>query len=180
MDFDSVDPISQEEEPKRLFGAHRLRRGIYLLPSALTVANLLCGYYAVLATFDGRTADFDNAAIAIGFAYVFDSLDGRVARAMRTESSFGREFDSLADVISFGMAPAFLAYAWGVRALAAGAAQVECEIDGQRWTQNPFPYQGKCLKWLREGRESLSAADRRFVDGILAGTGCEVLFGPAV
>jgi len=65
-------------------------------------------------------------------------------------------------------------------ALAAGAAQVECEIDGQRWTQNPFPYQGKCLKWLREEHESLSAADRRFVDGILAGSGCEALFGPAV
>jgi glutathione S-transferase len=63
------------------------------------------------------------------------------------------------------------------RALAASAAQVECEIDGQRWTQNPFPYQGKCLKRLREGRESLSAADRRFVDGVLEGTGCEVLFG---
>ena len=63
------------------------------------------------------------------------------------------------------------------QALAAGAAQVECEIDGRRWTQRPFPYQGKCLKWLREGHAALSASDRRFVDGTLAGTGCEALFG---
>lgn len=133
MDFDTLNSIDPEEEPKGLFGAHRLRRGIYLLPSALTVANLLCGYYAVLATFDGRTADFDNAAIAIGFAYVFDSLDGRVARAMRTESSFGKEFDSLADVISFGMAPAFLAYAWGVRALAAGGASEALHLTQLAW-----------------------------------------------
>ncbi len=62
------------------------------------------------------------------------------------------------------------------QALAANAAQVECEIDGRRWTQRPFPYQGKCLKWLREAHAALSAADRRFVYGTLAGTGCEVLF----
>jgi CDP-diacylglycerol--serine O-phosphatidyltransferase len=82
----------------------------------------LCGYYAILATLDGRPADFDNAARAIGFAFLFDSFDGRVARAMGTNSEFGREFDSLADVVSFGIAPAFLAYAWGVRVLAATAA----------------------------------------------------------
>ena len=82
-----------------------------------TVANLLCGYYAILATLEGQPADFDNAARAIGIAIVFDSLDGRVARAMGTNSEFGKQFDSLADIVSFGMAPAFLAYAWGVHTL---------------------------------------------------------------
>ena len=62
------------------------------------------------------------------------------------------------------------------QALAANAAQVECEIDGRRWMQRPFPYQGKCLKWLREGHAALNASDRRFVDDTLAGTGCEALF----
>jgi CDP-diacylglycerol--serine O-phosphatidyltransferase len=109
----------QEEVLPRALRNPRLRRGVYILPSAFTVANLLCGYYAIIAVLDGRNIDFDNAALAIGFAYVFDSMDGRVARMMGTESAFGREFDSLADIVSFGLAPAFLAYAWGIRALAA-------------------------------------------------------------
>ncbi len=61
-------------------------------------------------------------------------------------------------------------------ALETGAVQVECEIDGQKWVQQPFPYQGKCLRWLREQHAALAAPDRAFVDGVLAGTGCEVLF----
>ena len=96
---------------------HRLRRGIYLVPGMLTAANMLCGYYAVVASLQGTAADFDNAARAIGIAVLFDSLDGFVARATRTSSEFGKQFDSLADVISFGIAPAILAYAWGVRSL---------------------------------------------------------------
>jgi CDP-diacylglycerol---serine O-phosphatidyltransferase len=116
MEFDQLDPIGPEEEPRGPFRNHRLRRGVYILPSIFTVANLLCGYYAVLATLEGQPAAFDNAARAIGFAIIFDALDGRVARAMHTNSEFGKEFDSLADIVSFGIAPAFLAYAWGVRA----------------------------------------------------------------
>ncbi len=119
MDFNFIDPIGHDDEPRLPFRNHRLRRGVYILPSLLTVANLLCGYYAVLATLDGQPADLDNAARAIGFAIIFDSLDGRVARAMGTNSEFGKQFDSLADVISFGIAPAFLAYAWGVHTSAA-------------------------------------------------------------
>ncbi len=95
---------------------HRRRRGVYLLPSFFTVANMLCGFYAVLATFEGGQTDFDKAAKAIGIAILFDSLDGFVARVTGTNTEFGKQFDSLADVISFGVAPAFLAYAWGVRA----------------------------------------------------------------
>lgn len=94
---------------------HRLRRGVGLLPSLFTVANMSCGYYAVLSTLHGTAAGFDAASRAIGFAVLFDALDGRVARATGTNSEFGKQFDSLADVISFGIAPAFLAFAWGVR-----------------------------------------------------------------
>jgi CDP-diacylglycerol---serine O-phosphatidyltransferase len=101
---------------------HRFRRGIYLLPSAMTAANLLCGYYAVMATLKGSALDMDNAAKAIGFAFLFDSLDGLVARATGTSSDFGKEFDSLADVVSFGIAPAFLAFAWGVRGITLSGA----------------------------------------------------------
>jgi len=96
---------------------HRLRRGVYLLPGTLTVGNLLCGYYAVLATLRGGAQDLDNAARAIGFAVLFDALDGWVARATHTNTEFGKQFDSLADVISFGIAPAFLAFTWGFRGM---------------------------------------------------------------
>ena len=96
----------------------RLRRGIYLLPSSLTVANMLCGFYAVMATLKGGGTDLDNAAKAIGLAIVFDSFDGFVARATGTNSEFGKQFDSLADMVSFGIAPAALAFTWGVRGIA--------------------------------------------------------------
>src|SRR5207302_1663049 len=95
----------------------RLRRGIFLLPSLFTVANLLCGYYAVVASLLGGRDDFDRAAKAIGFAILFDSLDGRIARMTGTNTEFGVQLDSLADVVSFGIAPAVMAYAWGVRSL---------------------------------------------------------------
>lgn len=114
IELEHFEPEPDEPERPR---NHRLRRGIYLLPSTCTVANLLCGYYAILATLKGGVTDMDNAARAIGFAILFDALDGRIARLTGTNSEFGREFDSLADVVSFGIAPAFMAFAWGVRAM---------------------------------------------------------------
>jgi CDP-diacylglycerol--serine O-phosphatidyltransferase len=114
-----MNEIEQQEIPfkERRLRSTKLRRGIFLLPSMFTVANLLCGYYAVVASYMGGTEQFDHAAKAIGFAILFDSLDGRVARMTGTTSEFGVQFDSLADVVSFGVAPALMAYAWGVRSL---------------------------------------------------------------
>ncbi|MGB9402480.1 MAG: phosphatidylcholine/phosphatidylserine synthase [Candidatus Acidiferrales bacterium] len=113
------------------------RRGAYLLPGVFTVANMLCGYYAILATFEamlqGRSADMDYAARAIGLAILFDALDGRIARALGANSDFGREFDSLADVVSFGIAPAFLGYAWGVRNLPLSEAGQAVHIYQLGW-----------------------------------------------
>ena len=111
--------FEQQEIPfkERRLRSPKLRRGIFLLPSLFTVANLLCGYYAAVATLVGGQEQFDHAAKAIGFAILFDSLDGRVARMTGTSSNFGMQFDSLADVVSFGVAPALLAFAWGVRSL---------------------------------------------------------------
>lgn len=98
----------------------KLRRGIFLLPSMFTVGNLLCGYYASVAALvstDPSGDAFDRAAKAIGLAMVFDALDGRVARLTGTNTEFGVQFDSLADVVTFGIAPSLLAYSWGVRNL---------------------------------------------------------------
>jgi len=92
----------------------KVRRGMYLLPSLITVGNLFCGYACVMYAMRG---DLVTAAPFIGFAVVLDLLDGRIARMTGTTSAFGVEFDSLADVISFGLAPAVLAYAWGLSEL---------------------------------------------------------------
>src|SRR5437773_12480891 len=113
----TYNPLRRESDaPAR----RRLRKGMYLLPSVLTAANIAAGYYAILQTLQGSVAEawhFDHAAKAIGFAVLFDGLDGRIARMTNTSSDFGRELDSLADVITFGVAPAMLAWMWGFRQL---------------------------------------------------------------
>lgn len=96
-----------EEKPRR-------RRGIYLLPNLLTTAALFSGFYAIVAATNDR---FEAASIAIFIAMILDGLDGRVARLTNTQSAFGAEYDSLADVISFGLAPALLMYEWSLMAL---------------------------------------------------------------
>ncbi|GAA3761361.1 CDP-diacylglycerol--serine O-phosphatidyltransferase [Terriglobus aquaticus] len=99
----------------------RPRRGMYVLPSLFTAGNIAAGFYAivqsVLATTSHDQTYFDRAALAILFAIPFDALDGRIARMTNTASDFGRELDSLADVITFGVAPSVLAYTWGTRML---------------------------------------------------------------
>ncbi|MFT6269747.1 MAG: CDP-diacylglycerol--serine O-phosphatidyltransferase [Alphaproteobacteria bacterium] len=89
-------------------------RGIYLLPNLLTTAGLFSGFYAVVMSMNGQ---FENAAIAIFVAMIFDGLDGRVARITNTQSDFGAEYDSMADMVSFGVAPALVAYNFGLSEL---------------------------------------------------------------
>ena len=85
------------------------RKGIHILPSLFTTGNVFCGFYAFVAVL---SEDFYHAAWAIVVGMIFDGLDGRIARLTKTTSAFGMQYDSLADIITFGMAPAFLAYAW--------------------------------------------------------------------
>lgn len=90
------------------------RRGIYLLPNLFTTAALFCGFYAIVASINGL---FETASIAIFVAMLLDGIDGRVARLTNTESDFGAEFDSLADMVSFGLAPALVMYLWTLSSL---------------------------------------------------------------
>lgn len=99
-------PIKTPEEKRR--------RGIYLLPNAFTTANLFAGFYAVVQAMNGR---FEAAAIAIFLAMVFDGMDGRVARLTNTQSAFGEQYDSMADLTSFGIAPALVIYVFALQGL---------------------------------------------------------------
>jgi CDP-diacylglycerol--serine O-phosphatidyltransferase len=114
-------------ENARAGGRRHPSRGMYVLPSLVTAANIAAGFYSITQSVQGaltlgavKNAGFDHAALAIGFAVLFDGVDGRVARMTRTTSDFGKELDSLADVITFGVAPALLAYVWGFRMLPEG------------------------------------------------------------
>jgi CDP-diacylglycerol---serine O-phosphatidyltransferase len=110
MDF----PIPRRRQDERR--PRRMSKGMYILPSLFTTGNMAAGFYAILEVVHASAANFvhlDNAAKAIGFAVLFDGLDGRVARMTGTTSDFGKEFDSLTDVITFGVAPAMLAWTWG-------------------------------------------------------------------
>src|ERR1700686_586410 len=111
-----IDPRSPDRRP---------RRAAYALPTFFTAGNVFLGFYALMESFQGSMAmisdaaaaphHFQNAALAIGWSVFLDGLDGRIARLTNTVSEFGKEMDSLADSMSFGIAPAVLAYAWGVQ-----------------------------------------------------------------
>src|SRR3954468_18638918 len=94
MDYQDPDPVAVPR-----------RRAIYLLPNLLTTAALFSGFYAIIAAIDGN---FERAGIAVFVAMLFDGLDGRVARLTHTESAFGKEYDSLSDMVAFGVAPALV------------------------------------------------------------------------
>jgi len=107
-DFDGIRP------------RRRPSRGMYVLPSLFTAGNIGAGYYAITQSIQGSAVDhsgFDHAALAIGLAALLDGVDGYIARLTHTTSDFGKELDSLADVITFGVAPSLLAYLWGFKTL---------------------------------------------------------------
>jgi CDP-diacylglycerol--serine O-phosphatidyltransferase len=91
--------------------SEQLRKGVYLIPSLFTTGNLICGFFSIISTFNGH---YLQAAVFVIFAHVWDILDGYVARLTKTTSPFGVEFDSLADLVSFGVAPAILVYYWAL------------------------------------------------------------------
>jgi CDP-diacylglycerol--serine O-phosphatidyltransferase len=104
-------PFDEHEEEVSVDGRTVRRQGIYLLPNLFTTGALFAGFYAIIAAMRG---DFESAPIAILFALVFDGLDGRVARLTNTSSKFGAEYDSLSDMVSFGVAPALVVFSWAL------------------------------------------------------------------
>src|SRR5436305_14866763 len=97
--------------PRKLIrNQERIHCSLSIIPSLFTVGNIFCGYYSIISTLRGQ---WDYAAILIGIGYILDGLDGRIARLTKTTSDFGLQLDSIADVITFGVAPAILAFSWG-------------------------------------------------------------------
>src|SRR3954469_19223663 len=103
-----------DESPEEGIVVRKRRKGIYILPNLFTLAALFGGFYAIVMAMNGR---FDQAAVGVFCAMVLDSLDGRVARMTNTQSAFGEQMDSLSDMVSFGAAPALIAYEWGLKGL---------------------------------------------------------------
>ncbi|HEU4617698.1 MAG TPA: CDP-diacylglycerol--serine O-phosphatidyltransferase [Gammaproteobacteria bacterium] len=133
-------------------------RGIYLLPNLLTTAGLFAGFYSIIAAIDGH---FHAAAWSIFIAMFVDGLDGRVARMTSTSSDFGKEFDSLADMVSFGLAPAIVTYQWGVARLSEYGA-----VWGRIGWLAAFLYAAAAAFRLARFNTNVAIVDKRFFQGL--------------
>lgn len=135
-------------------------RGIYLLPNLLTTAGLFSGFFAIVSSMNGH---FINAAVAIFVAMIFDGLDGRVARIMNTQSEFGAEYDSLADMVSFGIAPGIVAYNWALT-----------DVGKFGWLA-AFVYVACAALRLARFNTQVGVADKRYFQGLASPAAASVI-----
>jgi len=154
-----------EQKPKVAFR----RRGIYLLPNIFTTAAMFAGFYAVVASMNG---DFEKAAIAIFIAMILDGVDGRVARMTNTQSEFGAEYDSLSDMVSFGVAPALVMYQWSLSSM----------VDlGWQWGKlgwlAAFIYTACAAMRLARFNTQVGLADKRYFQGLPSPAAAAVVAG---
>lgn len=154
--------MSQPEPPKR-------RRGIFLLPSLFTTGALFAGFYAIIEALKG---DFSTAAIAILVAIVLDGLDGRVARLTNTQSTFGAEYDSLSDMVSFGIAPALIVYEWSLSNVGEFVAQW-----GRLGWLAAFLYAACTGLRLARFNTQIGKTDKRFFQGLPSPSAAAVMVG---
>jgi len=144
-------PIDEHEEIVSEDGKKVRRRGIYLLPNLLTLGALFSGFYAVIA---GMSGNFDEAGWAILIAAVLDGLDGRIARLTNTQSAFGAQFDSLSDMVSFGMAPSLIMFSWAF-----------APLGNVSWAAS-FIYMSCAALRLARFNVQLGTVDKRFFVGL--------------
>ncbi len=145
------------------------RRGIYLLPNIFTTAAMFAGFYAIVASMNGQ---FEKAAIAIFIAMILDGVDGRVARMTNTQSDFGAQFDSLSDMVSFGIAPALVMYQWSL------ASMVDM---GWQWGRigwlAAFVYTACAAMRLARFNTKVGTADKRYFQGLPSPSAAAVIAG---
>jgi len=147
----SLFPIDEHEEVVSEGGQKVRRRGIYLLPNLLTLGALFAGFFAIIA---GMAGNFNEAGWAIMIAAVMDGLDGRVARLTNTQSAFGAQFDSLSDMVSFGVAPALIVFSWALSSL------------GQAGWAASFIYMSCAALRLARFNVQQGTVDKRFFVGL--------------
>jgi CDP-diacylglycerol--serine O-phosphatidyltransferase len=145
------------------------RRGIYLLPNILTTAALFAGYYAIVAAMNDR---FEQAAVAVFIAMILDGLDGRVARMTNTQSAFGAEYDSLSDMVSFGLAPSLVVYEWSLSSML---------NYGWQWGKlgwlGAFIYAACAALRLARFNTRASSTDKRYFQGLPSPAAAAVIVG---
>lgn len=154
--------MNQPEPTKR-------RRGIFLLPSLFTTGALFAGFYAIIEALKG---DFSTAAIAILVAIVLDGLDGRVARLTHTQSAFGAEYDSLSDMVSFGIAPALIIYEWSL----SNVGEFVSQWSRLGWLA-AFLYVACAGLRLARFNTQIGKADKRFFQGLPSPSAAAVMVG---
>ena len=145
----------------------RRRRAIYLLPNLFTTSALFAGFYAIIVAMGGQ---FSNAAVAVFTAMILDTLDGRVARLTKTSSDFGAQYDSLSDVISFGVAPALIVYEWSLQYLSNSAL-------GHLGLFGAFLYTACTALRLARFNTMLSISDKRFFQGLPCPAAAAIVVG---
>ena len=156
-----VVPLNQDQEPETKKSMLR-SKGIYLLPNLFTTGALFFGFYAVVASMNGH---FEKAAIAIFVAMILDGLDGRVARMTNTQSEFGAEYDSLADMVSFGVAPALIAFSWSLQSL------------GQVGWIAAFIYVAGAALRLARFNTQVDTADKNYFTGLASPAAAAIVAG---
>ncbi|MEJ2060319.1 MAG: CDP-diacylglycerol--serine O-phosphatidyltransferase [Gammaproteobacteria bacterium] len=145
----------------------RARRSIYLLPNLFTTGALFGGFYAIVAAMSGR---FEAAAIAVFIAMVLDGIDGRVARMTNTQSAFGAEYDSLSDMVSFGLAPALVMYEWALVHMKLFGA-----IPGKIGWLAAFFYAAMAAMRLARFNTQVGKVDKRYFHGLPSPTAAAIL-----
>ena len=148
-----------EEHPEN---SVRRSRGIYLLPNLFTTAALFSGFYAIVAAMNDR---FEAAAVAVFVAMVMDGLDGRVARLTHTQSDFGAEYDSLSDMVAFGLAPALVVYVWSLSNL------------GKMGWLAAFVYTAGTALRLARFNTQLGTVDKRYFQGLPSPSAAAIVAG---
>lgn len=142
--------------------SNRRRRGIYLLPNLFTTAALFCGFYGITAAINGR---YETAAAVLFVAMILDGMDGRVARLTNTQSEFGAHYDSMADMVSFGAAPAIVLYVWSLSSL------------GKLGWFAAFVHAAGCALRLARFNTQLETADKRYFQGLPSPAAAAILAG---
>jgi len=162
INYETLLPVDEHVEEVNVDGRRERRRGIYLLPNLVTTAALFAGFYAIVAGMNGR---FETAAIAIFVAMVFDGLDGRIARFTNTQSKFGAEYDSLSDMVSFGVAPGLVMFSWALSGL------------GKFGWAVAFIYVACAALRLARFNTQIDTADKNYFSGLASPAAAAVMAG---